>query len=440
MSDTVIQVDRLSKQYRLGAIGGKRLVDDVNRWWASLRGKEDPLSKIGRATPRQNECDGSPTRETFWALKDVSFEVKQGEVLGIIGRNGAGKSTLLKILSRVTAPASGEVRIKGRIASLLEVGTGFHPELTGRENIFLNGAILGMTKAEVRQKFDEIVAFSNVENFIDTPVKRYSSGMTVRLAFAVAAHLEPEILIVDEVLAVGDAEFQKKCLGKMAEVARGGRTVLFVSHNLQAISTLTTQCLLLRNGEFVLLDSPQKVIATYLEDGVAKDHVYSALPSTTSPSITRVEVLTSEPNNVQVNGKPMRFMFDLNIPHRLNSVAFSFQLADSMMQPVLHFGLFDSDVSMCRTPGSYRLVCDIPNLRLYKGRYSITTHVSEAEGGIHFQTLEGLCPLDVVMFGKNRGWSWKEGTCKYIEDSVWTVKQNAAFQGGLCIGTSRRNH
>src|SRR6266404_2274948 len=191
----VIQVDHLSKQYRLGAIGGKRLVDDVNRWWARLRGKEDPLSKIGRATPRQNKCDGSPTRETFWALKDVSFEVKQGEVLGIIGRNGAGKSTLLKILSRVTSPTSGQIKVKGRIASLLEVGTGFHPELTGRENIYLNGAILGMRKHEIKRKLDEIVDFARVERYIDTPVRRYSSGMYLRLAFAVAAHLEPEVLI-----------------------------------------------------------------------------------------------------------------------------------------------------------------------------------------------------------------------------------------------------
>jgi lipopolysaccharide transport system ATP-binding protein len=419
MSDTVIQVDHLSKQYRLGAIGGKRLVDDVNRWWARLRGKDDPLSKIGRATPRQNKCDGSPTGKTFWALKDVSFEVKQGEVLGIIGRNGAGKSTLLKILSRVTAPASGEVRIKGRIASLLEVGTGFHPELTGRENIYLNGAILGMTKAEVRQKFDEIVAFSNVENFIDTPVKRYSSGMTVRLAFAVAAHLEPEILIVDEVLAVGDAEFQRKCLGKMAEVARGGRTVLFVSHNLQAISNLTTQCLLLRSGKVAQINKPEKVIAAYLDDGEVKDQVFSAPPSPDTPSVSRVEVVTSEPNNIQTNGKAMRLIFDVTVPGLIRSAAFSFQIVDSMMQPVVHLGLFDSELQLSRGAGTYRLICELPNLRLYLGRYSITAHLAEAKGGAHFQTIEGICPFEVVMFGSNR--SWQGGTCRYLEEGNWTV-------------------
>lgn len=250
----VIQVDRLSKQYRLGTIGGKRLVDDVNRWWARIRGKEDPLSKVGSA-PQTSDLRHL-TSDCVWALKDVSFEVKQGEVLGIIGRNGAGKSTLLKILSRVTAPTSGEVRVKGRIASLLEVGTGFHPELTGRENIFLNGAILGMTKAEIRSKFDEIVAFAETDKFIDTPVKRYSSGMHVRLAFAVAAHLEPEILIIDEVLAVGDAPFQKKCLGKMSEVAEHGRTVLFVSHNLAALKALCHNGVLLANG---MLDAQGKI-------------------------------------------------------------------------------------------------------------------------------------------------------------------------------------
>jgi len=279
---TVIQIDRLSKEYRLGQIGGKRLVDDVSRRWASFRGKDDPLSKVGvtknngrngtsgkgngKTLSGSNSLSGG--RDQIWALKDVSFEVKQGEVLGIIGKNGAGKSTLLKILSRVTAPSSGEVRIKGRIASLLEVGTGFHPDLTGRENLFLNGAILGMRKSEIRARLDEIVAFSGVEKFIDTPVKRYSSGMTVRLAFAVAAHLEPEILIIDEVLAVGDAEFQKKCLGKMKDVAGEGRTVLFVSHNMGAVSNLCASSLLLSSGRLVFRGSTADVIQRYLKASV----------------------------------------------------------------------------------------------------------------------------------------------------------------------------
>ncbi|MGZ4100269.1 MAG: ABC transporter ATP-binding protein, partial [Bacteroidia bacterium] len=260
MSNVVIKVENLGKQYRLGQVGTGTLSHDLNRWWHSVRGKEDPYLKVGEVNDRSTKGDS----DLVWAIKDISFEVKQGEVLGIIGRNGAGKSTLLKILSRVTGPTVGSVKAKGRIASLLEVGTGFHPELTGRENIFLNGAILGMGKQEIRDKFDEIVDFSGVERYIDTPVKRYSSGMYVRLAFAVAAHLEPEILIVDEVLAVGDAEFQKKCLGKMKAVSGQGRTVLFVSHNLQAVSNLCTTGLLLRNGTMDTIGNIEETIKKYI--------------------------------------------------------------------------------------------------------------------------------------------------------------------------------
>jgi lipopolysaccharide transport system ATP-binding protein len=224
MSDTVIKVENLSKLYRLGEVGTGTLSHDLNRWFAKIRGKEDPFAKVGHINDRTQKAEKG---EYVWALKDINFEVKQGEVLGIIGKNGAGKSTLLKILSRVTAPTAGEVKIKGRVSSLLEVGTGFHPELTGRENIYMNGTIHGMRRREVKAKLDEIVDFAGVAKYLDTPVKRYSSGMTVRLGFAVAAFLEPEILIVDEVLAVGDAEFQKKAIGKMEEVSKeGGRTVL----------------------------------------------------------------------------------------------------------------------------------------------------------------------------------------------------------------------
>jgi lipopolysaccharide transport system ATP-binding protein len=253
----IIRVEHLSKSYRLGQIGTGTLTNDLKVWWAKVRGKPNPLLKIGQSDHR----DG----ETVWALKDVSFEVEQGEVLGIIGRNGAGKSTLLKILSRITAPTSGLVKVKGRIASLLEVGTGFHPDLTGRENIYLNGAILGMTREEVQRKFDEIVAFAEIDKFIDTPVKRYSSGMYVRLAFAVAAHLEPEILLVDEVLAVGDAEFQKKCLGKMGDVAsKEGRTVLFVSHNMGAVESLCHNSILMEVGSISARGDTREVVNQYL--------------------------------------------------------------------------------------------------------------------------------------------------------------------------------
>jgi lipopolysaccharide transport system ATP-binding protein len=254
---TVISVENVSKTYRLGDIGGRMLREDVARWWAKLRGKPDPQLEIA------GEHHARQIGDQFLALDNIGFQVQQGEVLGIIGRNGAGKSTLLKILSQVTLPSSGQIKIKGRIASLLEVGTGFHPDLSGRENIFLNGAILGMTKAEIRGKFDSIVAFSEIEEFIDTPVKRYSSGMYVRLAFAVAAHLEPEILIVDEVLAVGDASFQKKCLGKMGQVSREGRTILFVSHNAAAIKALCSKAILLTKGAVTASGKVSDVTALY---------------------------------------------------------------------------------------------------------------------------------------------------------------------------------
>ncbi|HMD89796.1 MAG TPA: ABC transporter ATP-binding protein [Anaerolineaceae bacterium] len=259
MSNTVISVENLSKAYRLGQIGTGTLSNDLKVWWARQRGLPNPMLKIGQID------HGNRDGEILWALKDVNLTVEQGEVLGIIGRNGAGKSTLLKILSRVTAPTSGCVKVKGRIASLLEVGTGFHPELTGKENIYLNGAILGMSKEEVRRKFDEIVAFAEVEKFINTPVKRFSSGMYVRLAFAVAAHLDPEVLLVDEVLAVGDAEFQKKSLGKMGDIAGQGRTVLFVSHNMNSIERLCKSIILLKSGKVIVAsDDVSEVVKSYL--------------------------------------------------------------------------------------------------------------------------------------------------------------------------------
>ena len=288
---SVISVSNLSKSYRLGTIGGGTLKGDISRWWAKFRGRPDPLLKVGQ------EHQAQLIGQEFLALQDVSFTVQQGEILGIIGRNGAGKSTLLKILSRVTAPTRGEVRVKGRIASLLEVGTGFHPELTGRENIFLNGAILGMTKAEIRQKFDEIVAFSGVDEFIDTPVKRYSSGMYVRLAFAVAAHLEPEILIVDEVLAVGDAEFQQKCLGKMKDVATGGRTVLFVSHNMPAVQRLCSRLVLLQAGTITRIGNPTDLITEYLGENHSLAASWtrpSAAGPATHPEILQISILNSK--------------------------------------------------------------------------------------------------------------------------------------------------
>ena len=259
--DIILKAENISKQYRLGQVGTGTLAHDLNRWWHQIRGKENPYLKIGETNDRSTKG----TSDYVWALQDINFEVERGEVLGIIGKNGAGKSTLLKILSKVTAPSTGSIKSRGRIASLLEVGTGFHGEMTGRENIFLNGAILGMTKKEITSKLDEIIEFSGCERYIDTPVKRYSSGMTVRLAFAVAAFLEPEILVIDEVLAVGDAEFQKKAIGKMKDISReGGRTVLFVSHNMAAVKSLCTRGVLLENGKVIFEGNIDLTIDKYL--------------------------------------------------------------------------------------------------------------------------------------------------------------------------------
>lgn len=268
MENVILKVENLSKQYRLGTLGTGTISHDLNRWWASIRGKEDPYLKIGEANDRSSKGNS----EYVWALKDINFEVKRGEILGIIGRNGAGKSTLLKILSKVTGPTTGAIKYNGRIASLLEVGTGFHPEMTGKENVFLNGAILGMTKKEISLKLDEIIEFSGCERYIDTPVKRYSSGMKVRLAFAVAAFLEPDILVVDEVLAVGDAEFQKKAIGKMKDISTsGGRTVLFVSHDMAAIKNLCNRVILLENGTVSCDGSVGETLSKYLS--INKDSV-----------------------------------------------------------------------------------------------------------------------------------------------------------------------
>lgn len=269
---TAIEFENISKQYRLGLVSTRTLSHDLKRWYAmNIQGKDDPYLKIGEVNDRAHRGES----EYVWALKDINFKVEQGDVLGIIGKNGAGKSTLLKILSKVTTPSTGTIKARGRIASLLEVGTGFHPEMTGRENIYMNGAIMGMTKAEISRKFDEIVDFSGVERYIDTPAKRYSSGMTVRLGFAIAAHLDPEILVVDEVLAVGDAEFQKKAIGKMQDVSKGeGRTVLFVSHNMTSIKNLCTNGIMLENGSIKEFGKIDYVIDKYLSATLMSSEIY----------------------------------------------------------------------------------------------------------------------------------------------------------------------
>lgn len=270
MSDIAISVENVSKMYRLGNYGTNTLGDDITRWWANVRGKEDPFSKIAEANDRSTKADS----DYVWSLKDVSFEVKQGQAVGIIGKNGAGKSTLLKILSRITTPTSGNIRVNGRMSSLLEVGTGFNPELTGRENAYMNGAILGMNRKEVASKLDQIIDFSGVEGYIDTPVKRYSSGMYVRLAFAVAAHLNTEILILDEVLAVGDVEFQKKCLEKMEQICyKEGKTIVFVSHAMHTIERMCSDVFYLKNGEMHMQGKTQDIMPLYMRDQYAREKV-----------------------------------------------------------------------------------------------------------------------------------------------------------------------
>jgi lipopolysaccharide transport system ATP-binding protein len=323
---TVIKAENLSKAYQIGQFGTGTLSRDIERWWASVRGKEDPFLKIGEVNNRRIKGNS----DIVWSLKDINFEIKQGEAIGIIGRNGAGKSTLLKVLSQITSPTKGSVKIKGRVASLLEVGTGFHPELTGRENIFLNGAILGMRRAEIIQKFDQIVDFSGVEKYVDTPVKRYSSGMYVRLAFAVAAHLESEILIVDEVLAVGDADFQKKCLGKMEEIGKSdGRTVLFVSHNMQMIASLCEKSILLQNGMLTDFDNSYNIIEKHLKPDNDKLILSEFRPphSGKELKIIKSELITKLVNYTE--DVVLEIELESHVDYEINNLNFTFGIVDS---------------------------------------------------------------------------------------------------------------
>ncbi len=376
MADNVIEVAGISKQYRLGQIYG----------YKTLR---ESLQNLFRRRER-------PQGDYIWALKKISFEVQKGETIGIIGKNGAGKTTLLKILTRITEPTEGMARLRGRVSSLLEVGTGFHPELTGRENIFLNGAILGMKRGEVRKKFDEIVSFSEIEKFIDTPVKRYSSGMYVRLAFAVAAHLEPDILLVDEVLAVGDASFQKKCMGKMESVAGEGRTVLFVSHNMAAVSNLCKKTMLLEDGRIKFFDSTQKVVDTYLAENLqSKGEVIFSEDRCRPKSelnFLSVRLLDPETKDTCAYAKLTRGII-LQIEYQvLQPVSFAqigFELWNATGTCVLCSTDFDQhpeNSHFTRQPGRYRTSCYIPSTFLRPGHYWITIASS----------VPGIRMLDIV--------------------------------------------
>lgn len=396
----IIQVNNISKQYRLGEVGTGTLSHDLNRWWYRMRGKEDPYLTIGDENDRTQKAQS----EYAWALRDINFEVQQGDVLGIVGRNGAGKSTLLKILSRTTAPSTGQIKIRGRIASLLEVGTGFHPELSGSDNIYLNGAILGMTRSEIRRKFDEIVAFAGVERYVDTPVKRYSSGMYVRLAFAVAAHLEPEILIVDEVLAVGDAEFQRKALGKMKDVsANQGRTVLFVSHNMLAVRSLCSTGLLMDKGRITTSGPIEDVIFKYMAAG--SDNIASFLEIEKES-----EGFTLHSINISNNGVEGNFQIE-------EDLVFEIRASGSREFETININLFfklndDSVIfATCSRkeqfmPGEYVYTCVIPAGTLNDILYSIDVMVVE-NGSRILHNLRNLISIEGTEEKRDGSWMGK---------------------------------
>ena len=370
---TAIEFNNISKQYRLGIVSTRTLSHDLDRWWkVNVLHKEDPYLKIGETNDRSSR--GSS--EYVWALKDIDFKVEQGDVVGIIGKNGAGKSTLLKLLSKVTGPTTGTIRARGRIGSLLEVGTGFHPEMTGRENIYMNGAILGMTKAEISRKLDEIVYFSGCERYLDTPVKRYSSGMMVRLGFAVAAHLDPEILVVDEVLAVGDAEFQKKAIGKMQDVSRGeGRTVLFVSHNMASVKALCKTGVLLENGRVKYTGEIHDVVEHYIGEGGSTENQYfddlSKAPGNDVIRIKSFEIMPNKPQNgIDIeSGIKFRLQFMCYKENAMLDVNLNVKTLDGL--DVFQVGsLFGKIGEKDSKRGIYTVEFDLPPYSLNAGRYN----------------------------------------------------------------------
>ncbi len=393
MSRPIIEVESVSKRYKLGQFNAQTMREEVEQFFQRFR-KKGEAAGIPHAPTNSSE---------FWALKDISFSVEPGEVVGIIGRNAAGKSTLLKILSRITEPTSGEIRIRGRVASLLEVGTGFHPELTGRENIYLNGTILGMTKAEVKAKFDEIVAFAEIDKFLDTPVKRYSSGMYVRLAFAVAAHLEPEILIVDEVLAVGDLNFQKKCLGKMQDIsANNGRTVLFVSHNLTAINAFCHRGVFLDHGRLTEHGAISDVINAYVSSNLHnKDQTLSVFDAPRSggdqKAITEawVENKSGQVVNEALIDEPIFICYRFNADRILKNPGYGFGVNDMLGQRIFSFANYVTRGEPFADAKEGVVVCCIPKTRLLPGQYIISLGLGE-RGGVSVDYIEQALKLQII--------------------------------------------
>jgi lipopolysaccharide transport system ATP-binding protein len=418
MSGIAIKVEQLGKLYKLGEISTGTLSHDLNRWWAKVRGKEDPFARIGETNDRTSKGQS----DYVWALKNISFEVKQGEVLGIIGRNGAGKSTLLKILSKVTTPTEGTIKVKGRIASLLEVGTGFHPELTGRENIFLNGAILGMTKAEIKKKFDEIVDFAGVERYVDTPVKRYSSGMYVRLAFAVAAYLEPEILIVDEVLAVGDAEFQRKCISKMKDVNdKDGRTVLFVSHNLSQVQSLCTHGILLENGQLAFEGGINNVITKYVHGKDSSRLInLSTLPraGNSIPGFRFLKMQIIEPEDNIYENAHLKIKIDYEVSQPLNEVLLGITFSDAFQT------LVECRSSASHSYLSFNEACQgevevmVP-LSLAAGNYTINLGARSISGLLEY--IPSAANIEILPDPNDQTEAWKKPSSGIvITSSEWS--------------------
>jgi lipopolysaccharide transport system ATP-binding protein len=428
MPHPAIIVENISKAYRIGLKEQQHdtLGATIVSWAKS------PLKNLKRLR-NLSKFDNTDDADIFWALKDINFEVKKGEVLGIIGKNGAGKSTLLKILSRITEPSEGRVEIYGRVASLLEVGTGFNPELTGRENVFLNGTILGMTKKEIEARFDEIIDFSGIEKFIDTPVKRYSSGMKVRLAFAVAAHLDPEILIIDEVLAVGDAEFQKKCLGKMKDLSGGkGRTVLFVSHNMAAIQQLCSSIILLKNGELIdaanNIVSNEKLISKYLQLDTVMNQLTLGLSEFPRESkfikcLQNIEISTMNNNsgNIFFAGDKLKFMLTINTPTKVTDPRIAIAIEDSMSTRIMTFLSF-SFIEELVPNNDYIFEAVTERLHLAPGNYYLSLSISDKKTGM----IDNLSNFTIIEFGWNNNYNNGEEHYNYygsiITKSTWKVR------------------
>ncbi len=424
----VIKAENISKQYKLGAVGMSSLSEDVQRLIAKLKGKEDPFLKVGDENARDKATTANDSK-FVWALQDINFEINQGEVVGIIGKNGAGKSTLLKILSRVTEPTKGQLKYKGRLASLLEVGTGFHPDLSGRDNVFLNGAILGMKKQEIAKKFDEIVAFSGVAKYIDTPVKRYSSGMYVRLAFAVAAHLDPDILVIDEVLAVGDIEFQEKCLGKMKDVAGQGRTVLFVSHNMASMKALCKRGIVMQHGGVKFDGSIADSISNYLSGlntGLNNGIIQATHRTINTGKVFFKKVQVKNPEFENGNsiyfGNPISISCEVDFLTDLDNVIFDARIISADGIELLHsMTLYDGNYSSIKK-GASTVSIDIEN-KLQPGKFFVNLGVHLSDG-LTLEYLEHILELNILNVGKDnqQGLVYDFKLGYYRLNAKWQIK------------------